>query len=146
MRILAVGLLLLAACGRARNPHDLFEFAVAPDHQKLAIAATLGLRDQFNSGRCVPASICQDLMQDLGRWLDFTPYNIERCAEPAPVVCVRGPAVFEKDQVFIEIAWRLDGTAKLEWVAYKRSQSEWVHYPPLRPQRFWDTRPANPRA
>ncbi len=141
--------LLLPTCHRRPPADEPLEHMRVDDGQKArAIDATNQFREIFNNSDCLPiydkaaanfrTQDSQDWerecerLKELGSWRSFQITDTERCAAPEVVVCVIGPAEFEKGQTEIGIAWLLgkDG-ARLFWLAIKEDEWHWRQIPPI---------------
>jgi hypothetical protein len=142
--------LALAACRRHPDRRDPFRDVKVEDWQKTqAEAAAIRLREIFNSSACQPIydaaaayfranqdsidwnTECEQLKKQLGSWQSFQVAGTERCGMPEVLVCVGGPAAFEKGNKQIYLAWLLTQTGpQLFWIAIQEDEQHWKQIPP----------------
>ena len=153
MKLLCVvaGILFLALGGCRRHPRrdrPLEETKVEDWQQTQAVAAAERLRGVFNDGPCEPiyaaaaayfrrqdsldwSSECERLKTELGSWRSFQVTGSQRCAAPEVVVCIGGPAEFEKGKKQIDLAWQLTQNGpQLFWIAVQQDEQHWKQIPP----------------
>jgi hypothetical protein len=139
---------LLPACRRARLNNPLENVKVEGWQTAQAVDAVSRLREGFNNSSCEPiytaaaakfrtqdarewTTECDKLKQQLGSWRSFQITGTQRCAMPQVVVCVGGPAEFEKGRADIDTAWLLTKSGpKLFWIAVKENERHWKLIPP----------------
>jgi hypothetical protein len=145
------GILFLALGGCRRHPdrRDPFADVNVEEWQKTqAVDAAERLRGVFNTSACEPiyaaaaaffrtqgrlewASECELLKKQMGSWQSFQVLQAQRCGTPV-VVCVGGPAKFEKGEKRIDLAWLLTPTGpQLSWIAIQQDELHWKQIPPV---------------
>lgn len=148
--------LLISACHRhPRAADSLLEMKVEDWQKAQAADAANHFREIFDNTGCLPiydeaaahfrsqgsqdwARECERLKKELGPWKSFQITDAQRCAAPEVVICVFGPAKFEKEQTEIEVAWLLSkGGAQLYWLAVKEGERNWRLIPPMPSRHRW---------
>ncbi len=149
--VVLIASLLLPGCGHQRRAQNsALDVRVESWQKAQAVAASDRLREVFNSNACAPIyaaasayfktqssfdwdTECQRLKKQLGSWRGFQVTYAQRCGGEV-IVCIHGPAEFEKGQKEIEVAWLLTQHGpELEWIALKESEQHWKQIP----QRPW---------
>jgi len=113
-----------------------------------AVVAAERLRGVFNNSACEPiyaaaaayfrtqdsldwSSECERLKKELGSWQSFQVTDSQRCAAPEVVVCIGGPAEFDKGKKQIELAWLLTLRGpQLFWIVVQEDERHWKQIPP----------------
>ena len=142
-----VPFLLVAACSRHAQTPDLLAVLVTDGQRLQALDGVTKLRELFNSHSCQTVSEqadgayrvlssnewmgeCEQLKTNLGQWQSFEPRWARRCAAPEMVVCVGGPASFERGNQEVDVALRLtSGRAELAWISLKVTDERWIQIP-----------------
>jgi hypothetical protein len=147
LSIVLIACLLLLGCDRQRRAQNAaLEVKVEDWQTAQAVGASDRLREVFNSSACAPIygaasayfktqssfdwdTECERLKLQLGSWRSFQMTSAQRCGEG--IVCIHGPAQFEKGRKEMDVAWLLTQHGpQLEWIALKENEQHWKQIPP----------------